>query len=548
MWDAPLPALYLREKKHISSTKESRIPSFSNDFVVYNNFAEALRGIMGTVKPQAFELESQGATTGRFSVQPVFLLFVAFASTTLFYSPVISNFFDFSQGPELIQWFVFPMFFACCFVALATIFYAAWRPRWQSFSLPVLVVATFLYIAGSLAFYVCMQLPDAHQIVAAIAGVGMGFGLVPLGIAWGVLLAYPLRRALFVAAFTCLIASLFGWILSLLPTSILLIAYPLLLIAGAGTPLAKAIRARPKTLTPTAQDQASMPAATAAQPEEYETFAKQSLLASVKNLLSIIWIPFLGLLLYAYLTSVQKLRLFEILDSEFLGGVVAAFGMLCLCFVNSKKPILPFVARVMLPAAIAIMIVMASIPSQGSPSVFVGVGMYVIFIFLALFTSASLMAATYAREFTPPFIYGLTFIFVTAISLLGLFQTQILNLTESFDWVMWIIASAFFGIVIISTGVNYWRTLEPADGEGQTRDLSYYNDLGQRCKALSQRFKLSPREEEILSYLSRGYNPVYISKTLFISVSTARSHVRNIYRKIGIGSHEELLELIDSES
>ena len=59
------------------------------------------------------------------------------------------------------------------------------------------------------------------------------------------------------------------------------------------------------------------------------------------------------------------------------------------------------------------------------------------------------------------------------------------------------------------------------------------------------RFELSPRETETLSYLGRGHGIVFIAKTLVISESTVRTHVKSIYRKLDVSSREELLELID---
>jgi len=50
---------------------------------------------------------------------------------------------------------------------------------------------------------------------------------------------------------------------------------------------------------------------------------------------------------------------------------------------------------------------------------------------------------------------------------------------------------------------------------------------------------LSPREHEILSYLSRGFRYKEIADTLFISVETVRTHLRNIYEKLHVRSRTE---------
>ena len=62
---------------------------------------------------------------------------------------------------------------------------------------------------------------------------------------------------------------------------------------------------------------------------------------------------------------------------------------------------------------------------------------------------------------------------------------------------------------------------------------------------MADKHALTKREHEILQYLSLGYGSVYISKTLFISDNTARTHIRNIYRKLDVSSREELLSLVN---
>jgi DNA-binding CsgD family transcriptional regulator len=53
---------------------------------------------------------------------------------------------------------------------------------------------------------------------------------------------------------------------------------------------------------------------------------------------------------------------------------------------------------------------------------------------------------------------------------------------------------------------------------------------------------LSPREQEILFLLARGYPDARIAAALFISPSTVRNHVHNMRAKLGLSSREELLE------
>jgi DNA-binding NarL/FixJ family response regulator len=50
---------------------------------------------------------------------------------------------------------------------------------------------------------------------------------------------------------------------------------------------------------------------------------------------------------------------------------------------------------------------------------------------------------------------------------------------------------------------------------------------------------LSTREHEIMAYLAKGYRYKEIADTLFISVETVRTHLRNIYEKLHVRSRSE---------
>src|ERR1041384_1175748 len=50
---------------------------------------------------------------------------------------------------------------------------------------------------------------------------------------------------------------------------------------------------------------------------------------------------------------------------------------------------------------------------------------------------------------------------------------------------------------------------------------------------------LTPREEEILSYLAKGYRYKEIADQLFISVETVRSHLHRVYEKLHVRSRTE---------
>ena len=50
---------------------------------------------------------------------------------------------------------------------------------------------------------------------------------------------------------------------------------------------------------------------------------------------------------------------------------------------------------------------------------------------------------------------------------------------------------------------------------------------------------VSPREQEILDHLARGYRYKEIAEALSISIDTVRSHIRRIYEKLHVSSRTE---------
>lgn len=58
---------------------------------------------------------------------------------------------------------------------------------------------------------------------------------------------------------------------------------------------------------------------------------------------------------------------------------------------------------------------------------------------------------------------------------------------------------------------------------------------------LCERYQLSPREKDVLELLLQGHTNVQIAEHLFISVNTAKTHISNIYEKVGVKRRYELL-------
>ena len=69
----------------------------------------------------------------------------------------------------------------------------------------------------------------------------------------------------------------------------------------------------------------------------------------------------------------------------------------------------------------------------------------------------------------------------------------------------------------------------------------------ERCRALADEYGLTPRELEVFQMLARGRDRAYIQEQLVVSRNTVKAHVKHIYAKFDIHSHQDLIDLVEKE-
>lgn len=86
-----------------------------------------------------------------------------------------------------------------------------------------------------------------------------------------------------------------------------------------------------------------------------------------------------------------------------------------------------------------------------------------------------------------------------------------------------------------------WGIVRPGDGASGSslREAT--------CAMMAREFDLTAREVEILRFLARGRNKQAISEELVLSPNTVKTHIRNIYVKIGVHSQQELIDMVERE-
>jgi DNA-binding CsgD family transcriptional regulator len=92
----------------------------------------------------------------------------------------------------------------------------------------------------------------------------------------------------------------------------------------------------------------------------------------------------------------------------------------------------------------------------------------------------------------------------------------------------------------VSSGASTVSGLLPSDAAADALAQS----VEQKLEGLHLVEPLSPREVEVVELLLRGNTVSAIARKLFISENTVRGHTKAIYRKLGIHSKQELIDLL----
>lgn len=68
--------------------------------------------------------------------------------------------------------------------------------------------------------------------------------------------------------------------------------------------------------------------------------------------------------------------------------------------------------------------------------------------------------------------------------------------------------------------------------------------LHKRCEILGEEYALSPRELQVFELLAQGRSRAAICKKLVLSEGTIKTHVSHIFTKVGVRSHQQLLDIV----
>lgn len=482
----------------------------------------------------------------KLSVRPSLLLLVPFLGTVPLYVSNARVMRDLFGAGSAVDSMLPAMIVTCLVLSIACMLFAAKHPDWIGFRGTVLAASAVGYAIALGTAWAMMSIQGVPDASFAGLGIVLGICVVPVIMAWIGLFAMDVRNAMLYGAFSCIGASLLAWTMSLLPIVPAIVLSVVCATAGAVAPVVMSAKRH---------DTPGIPSDSTNEAIRSGSVSVARIGASLRNLLSVIWLPLLGFLVCVFMSASCEFSLNgATLRSEFIGGVIASAIAVTLCLVQHETPFVLLVDKLVVPALVAMSIVLGSFPAGSSPFYLGASFIFAPMMFLSLFALASLVAIAAAGEFSLPFVFGAGFFSSNGVALLGLALGGGMASTDAIGPVLWVVICAYFAIVVVQLGCSSWRQLcRPSSDEGAASDSELDYDalelfLRRRVECLADSHGLTNRERELLDFLSRGYGSQFIAKNLFISDNTARTHIRNIYRKLGVASREELLSLFNDRA
>lgn len=91
--------------------------------------------------------------------------------------------------------------------------------------------------------------------------------------------------------------------------------------------------------------------------------------------------------------------------------------------------------------------------------------------------------------------------------------------------------------ILLNDQQSYIRTI--------TTEPIHESELEKNCVEIAREYKLSQREYDVMLLIGKGHTPKSAANVLYISPSTAQTHIKHIYQKLRVHSRTELIEFVN---
>lgn len=192
--------------------------------------------------------------------------------------------------------------------------------------------------------------------------------------------------------------------------------------------------------------------------------------------------------------------------------------------------------------AFAIMACVAFAVVPDIPASIVYIGIYAAYAFVLLTAWTLSWSSVALKGERPDRVFGVLFAAEFAAFLGGFLVSQAAGALGGAGAVAWTSLLAAGLLVLAYCFILPEREMLPYSPQVARLNRA---DLQGRCQVLAEEFGLTEREAEIFSLLARGRDVLFVEQKLQISRNTVKTHRKNIYRKLGIHTQQELLSLIE---
>ena len=255
----------------------------------------------------------------------------------------------------------------------------------------------------------------------------------------------------------------------------------------------------------------------------------------------------LGLVFFAmYSNAIEDPFPFAGLSGSSFGLLVSSLLIVFMALLFRGRDLAPLLYWAVLPTFSLILIVLDSFPITSVPFLAGAIGITVYCSAMGLLAVSFLAQTSKQNRIDPLLAVGLMSVSFCFFAALGSCIQQSGLARDETGSLFLSLSTMYLVCTLIEPVVLFWKSKHQGDSSAFRKgSAAVASDRG--ISRMRERFSLSPRETEVLVYLAQGYNSPYIAKALFISDSTVRTHMKGIYRKVGVNSRMELLDALKAD-
>ena len=228
------------------------------------------------------------------------------------------------------------------------------------------------------------------------------------------------------------------------------------------------------------------------------------------------------------------------------GDFFAPMLLICAVVLLANAAVLPL-TTIAVPAIIVAVIAASYLHLE--PALSFDLAALGMFLFLAYAVVLLCASAQGTRRHTLAAFTGLMVAFAAGCLVGRLGMALCFALVEQFASNIMVLLSILAAnaamIILVRRGVTPIRSAELFEGEQATGDL----DAARRAKVdrVAAACGLGEREKEVLTLLLEGYSASEVASAMVVANGTAKSHIRHVYKKLGVHSRDELFEKLGIE-